>query len=59
MALKTPAKSPMPRPISVRVRLSLRYFWSPRILLRILIVDHPAVAPHRLSRRLNQPAQAP
>ncbi len=41
--LEDPAEVPYAQADRVRVRLSLRYFWSPRILLRSLIVDHPAL----------------
>ncbi len=41
--LEDPGEAPYAQADRVRVRLSLRYFWNPRILLRSLIVDHPAL----------------
>jgi translocation and assembly module TamB len=41
--LEDPCEAPYAQADRLRVRLSLRYFWSPRILLRSLIVDHPSL----------------
>jgi translocation and assembly module TamB len=41
--LEDPGEEPLARIDSLRVRVSLRYFWNPRILLRFLELDHPAL----------------
>jgi translocation and assembly module TamB len=41
--LEDAGEAPYAQVDHLRVRLSLRYFWNPRILLRSLIVDHPAL----------------
>ena len=41
--LEDPGEVPYAQADGLRVRISLRYFWSPRILLRYLVIDHPAL----------------
>jgi len=41
--LEDPGEVPYAQADGLRVRISLRYFWSPRIFLRNLVIDHPAL----------------
>ena len=41
--LEDPGEEPLARIDNLRVRVSLRYFWNPRILLRFLELDRPAL----------------